>query len=281
MVNWFVEKENDELTFGYAVREQLYYGKSDYQEIKVFDTIAYGRMLVIDDFVMLTDIDEFVYHEMISHIPVCYHHHPESVLVIGGGDGGTVRELMKHQEIKRVVLCEIDQLVIDVSKKFFPKVAAALSNPKVEVKVADGIKYISQCAKEFDIIIVDSTDPIGPGEVLFTSEFYRSVRNALKPKGHMVLQSESPWYNKEILSRIYRNVAQSFPVLKPYVGSVATYPRGLWSWTMASLQEENFQHCYDSRFTQIKDSLKYLTLSNLKNVFDVPPFYRDKLTNFF
>ena len=119
--DWFVEKENKELTFGYAVKERLYTGISEYQKIDVFETKAYGRMLVIDDVVMLTDTDEFVYHEMISHVPVCYHHQPESVLVIGGGDGGTVRELIKYQEIKEIVLCEIDQLVIDVSKKFFPK----------------------------------------------------------------------------------------------------------------------------------------------------------------
>lgn len=277
MSNWFIEKEKEELIFGYAFNKQLYQGKSDYQEIKVIDTKAYGKMLVIDDFVMLTETDEFVYHEMISHIPICYHRGPESVLVIGGGDGGTVREILKHQDIKRVVLCEIDRLVVDVSKKYFPNLASSLSHPKVEVKIADGIQYISQCVEEFDIIIVDSTDPIGPGESLFTKEFYQSVSRALKPEGHMVLQSESPWYDKEILSKIYRNVAGAFPVLKPYVGSVATYPRGLWSWTMASQKGTNFQQCSLDRFMIIKDSLKYLTASQLQNVFDIPPFYKDKL----
>ena len=279
--DWFVEKENKELTFGYALTKKLYTGMSEYQKIDVFETKAYGRMLAIDDVVMLTDTDEFVYHEMISHVPVCYHHQPESVLVIGGGDGGTVRELIKYQEIKEIVLCEIDQLVIDVSKKFFPKLASSLSHPKVDVKVADGIKYISQCVNKFDIIIVDSTDPIGPGEVLFTSEFYKSVRRALKPRGHMVLQSESPWYSKDILSKIYSNVAQAFPVLKPYVGSVPTYPRGLWSWTMASVQEESFEQCYSNRFKSIQDSLNYLTCCRLKNIFDIPPFYKKKLETIF
>ena len=275
--NWFIEKENKELTFGYAVKEKLYAGMSEYQKIDVFETKAYGRMLVIDDYVMLTDMDEFVYHEMIAHVPVCYHHNPKSVLVIGGGDGGTVRELIKYEEINEIVLCEIDQLVIDVSKQFFPKLASSLSHPKVKVKVADGIQYISQCSNKFDIIIVDSTDPIGPGEVLFTSEFYNSVRKALKPRGHMVLQSESPWYSQSILRKIYNNVAQSFPVLKPYVGSVPTYPRGLWSWTMASVEENNFEVCYSKRFMNVQDQLNYLTCSRLKNIFDIPPFYKKKL----
>lgn len=279
MSEWFIEQESNELSFGYHVRNTLFKKKSPYQEVKVLDTMAYGKMLVIDNFVMLTEMDEFIYHEMISHIPLCYHKNPQHVLVIGGGDGGTVREIVKHEEVVKVTLCEIDQLVVDVSKKFFPSVSSELTHEKVEVIIGDGIEYIRKHKGSFDVIIIDSTDPIGPGEGLFTSAFYSSVSEALKPNGIVTLQSESPWYSSSLLNRIQSNVSKSFTVTKPFIAPIPTYPRGLWSWTMASNSRDNFLSPDLDRFENIANSLRYLTKNQLINIFDIPPFFRDKIGN--
>lgn len=277
MSDWFIEKDANELSFGYSVNKTLFEGKSPFQEVKVYETKAYGKMLVIDGFVMLTETDEFVYHEMISHIPMSYHKDPKDILVIGGGDGGTVRELVKYKGVESVTLCEIDKLVVDVSRKFFPKVAGELDHKKVTVKIGDGIDYVKNQENKFDVVLVDSTDPIGPGEALFTKEFYQGVAKALKPGGIVALQSESPWYEAKILNRIQENVSSAFPIVKPYVAPIPTYPRGLWSWTMASHSEENFVKPNLDRFAEVKEGMKYLTPSQVTNVFDIPPFLKEKL----
>lgn len=278
MSEWFVEEDNKELQFSYKIDKTLFEGKSDYQDVKVVNTLAYGKMLVLDGCVMLTETDEFVYHEMIAHIPLCYHRNPKNVLVIGGGDGGTVREVLKHKDVEKVTLCEIDKMVVDVSKRFFPEVASELDNPRAEVMIGDGIDYISKHENAFDIILIDSTDPIGPGEGLFTKDFYKSVAKALKPGGLVALQSESPWYRKELLARIQNNVGGAFPHKRPYVGPVPTYPRGLWSWTIAAQNEKLLKAPNLDRFKQVAPSLKYLTEGILTTAFDIPPFFKEKVS---
>ena len=278
MSEWFFENDSNKLKFGYKIKETLFQEKSPFQDIKVYETEAYGKMLVIDDFVMLTETDEFVYHEMIAHIPLCYYKkEAKRVLVIGGGDGGTVREVLKHKSVEKVVLCEIDELVVTASKKFFPQVAGDLDDPRAEVFIGDGIEYTKKHKNSFDIILVDSTDPIGPGEGLFTKDFYQSVKEALVPGGIVALQSESPWYKPEFLKRIQDNVSHAFPHVKPYVGPVPTYPRGLWSWTMASEDLSNFENPSIEKFSSFGKELNFLTETSVKNIFDIPPFFKRKL----
>ncbi|MBC61891.1 MAG: spermidine synthase [Zetaproteobacteria bacterium] len=277
MTSWFVEKDADELSYGYSLKETLFSGKSHFQEIKVFETKAYGKMLTIDDFVMLTESDEFVYHEMIAHVPMLHHKSPRRVLVIGGGDGGTVREILKHQEVEHIVLCEIDSLVIDVSKKYFPKVSQKLDDPKLTIHIGDGFQFMREQKNAFDIILIDSTDPIGPGEGLFTKEFYASVSKALCPGGLLTIQSESPWAQAKFLEKIYQNIKGSFQTVKPYIGSVPTYPRGLWSWTLAT-NDSTWKSSFDlSRFNTFQGELEYLTEGMMRNIFDLPNFYKKKL----
>lgn len=273
---WFVENEDKQLEYRYAINDELFTTKSTHQDIKVVDTKAYGRMLIIDDFTMLTETDEFVYHEMISHIPVLFHRNPEKVAVIGGGDGGTVTELVKHDVVKEITLCEIDDKVVSTSKTYFPNLTKGLDDPRVTVKIGDGIGYVSNLNQEVDLIIVDSTDPIGPGEGLFTADFYRNVSRALRPGGMLVAQSESPWGAKEFVLRIANNIRSGFKVLKPYIAPIPTYPRGLWSWTLACQSEQDLVF-HEERFLAIADSLRYLSRVNAQNPFDLPPFYRNKL----
>lgn len=276
---WFTELDGDRLSFGFGINKVLYTNESEFQTVKVVETKTYGNMLVLDDFVMTTDKDEFVYHEMIAHVPMSLHENPKRIVVIGGGDGGTVRELAKYDCVEEIILCEIDKMVVDVSIEYFPKIASALDHKKVNVKIGDGIAFMKELENEVDIIIVDSTDPIGPGEGLFTGEFYKSVKRALRPNGIMVAQSESPWYEKDILKRIHNNISQGFSVIKPYVGSIPTYPRGLWSWTLACNFDIDTSNPNRERFEKAAEGLHYLTANRISHAFELPPFYARKLVD--
>ena len=199
--------------FGIAIKagKVLFSKQSDFQKVEVFETESeLGRVLTLDDLMMTTEGDEYHYHEMISHIPMMHHKNPESVLVIGGGDGGTVREVLKHKSVKKVVLCEIDGMVIDACKEFLPTISCGLSDPRVEIKVEDAIEFIKDKKNEYDIVLIDSTDPMGPGEGLFTEEFYTNVKNSLKEGGIVAAQSESPFVNKEEIKKMYNLLKKVF-----------------------------------------------------------------------
>jgi spermidine synthase len=276
---WATEQEGDGIRTGWAVTEVLFSGKSAFQTVDVVETKTYGTMLLLDGLVMITDVDEFVYHEMIAHIPACLHKNPRRVVVIGGGDGGTVRELLKHPSIEEIILCEIDEMVVEASRKFFPKVAGCLfeKNPRVKVRIGDGIAYVKELRNEIDLMLIDSTDPIGPGEGLFSSEFYRDVSKALKPDGMMAAQSESPWFDKSALRRIHNNIEAGFKHKKTYVGAIPTYPRGAWSWTMASHQEIIPAHFNQERFAAVESSLQYLSKDLMTGAFALPKFFSEKI----
>lgn len=280
---WVTEQEEDHIRTGWAVTEVLFKGKSEFQTVDVVETKAYGTMLLLDGLVMITDADEFIYHEMISHIPICHHKDPKRVVVIGGGDGGTVRELLKHKEIEEIILCEIDEMVINASRQFFPQVAGCLfeNNPRVKVRVGDGIAFMKELKGEVDVILVDSTDPIGPGEGLFSREFYRDVAAALKPGGLMAAQSESPWFTDEALGRIHRNISGGFKHRKSYVAPIPTYPRGSWSWTMASQEPINPTKFDSARYERVGNSLKYLSKDLMTGAFALPKFYAEKVDRSF
>lgn len=277
---WVTEQEADHIRTGWAVTEVLFSGRSEFQTVEVVETKAYGTMLLLDGLVMITDADEFIYHEMISHIPLCLHPNPKRVVVIGGGDGGTVREILKHSSVEEVILCEIDAMVIEQSKKFFPKVSNCLNpgvDPRVKVKVGDGVAFVKELKNEIDVILVDSTDPIGPGEGLFSREFYRNVAGALKPGGLMAAQSESPWFTKEALSRIHRNISGGFKHRKSYVAPIPTYPRGSWSWTIAAQGPIDPSKFNSERFSKVENSLQYLSRDLMTGAFALPRFYLEKI----
>lgn len=274
---WITEEDPQGIRTSFSTEKILYKQKSEFQDIEVVETKAYGKMLLLDSFVMITDSDEFVYHEMITHVPVCLHKAPKHVVVIGGGDGGTVRELLKHNEIEKITLCEIDALVIETSKKFFPAMAASMDNSRVDVRIGDGIKYIKELKSAADIIIIDSTDPMGPGEGLFSQSFYSNVARALRPNGLMAAQTESPWHQEKILKKISHNIKSNFPYCYPYIGAVPTYPKGLWSWTVAGRELFNPNDFNHERFKIVENSLSYLNEEVFKSCFALPTFFRKKL----
>lgn len=231
---WFYEEHKENLRISYRVKKVLAHKKTNYQELVVLDMENYGRTLVLDGAVQTTVRDEFIYHEMIAHVPLFTHPNPEKVLVIGGGDGGTVRETLKHKEVKEVHLVEIDPEVVAAAREYFPEISSGLINERVHIHYTDGIKFVAEKEAAFDVIIVDSSDPVGPAVGLFGAEFYANVARALKPDGLFVAQTESPWGNEDILPRIYAGIRASFPIVRMYLATVPTYPGWLWSFTLGS-----------------------------------------------
>lgn len=231
---WITEEQTPNMRFSLRSTGTLRVEQTPFQHLAVVETNQYGRMLLLDGLVMTTDVDEFIYHEMISMIAINSHPNPEKVLIIGGGDGGALREVVKHPAVKEGYLVEIDERVIQASRDFFPALSVSFDNEKSRVMVEDGLKFIKNHANFFDVILIDSSEPIGPGQELFEAPFYQDVFKALKEDGMMVAQTESPFVNKEIIRKSYQGIARSFPITKLYMASVPTYPGGLWTFTVGS-----------------------------------------------
>ena len=245
--------------FGLAIKagKVLFSKQSEFQKVEIFETEStLGRVLTLDDLMMTTEGDEYHYHEMIVHIPMMHHKNPENVLVIGGGDGGTVREILKHKTVKKVVMCEIDGMVIDACKEFLPTLSCGLSDERVEIKVADAIEFIKDKKAQYDVILIDSTDPMGPGEGLFTDDFYTNIKQALKDGGIMVAQSESPFANKEEIKKMYTQLHRVFPIVSTYTSNMPTYPAGYWAWAFCSQTVKPLSYFDEERYQDVVKTCK-------------------------
>lgn len=271
---WFTEKQTEDLNIACRVKKTLHVEKSEYQNIALLDTYQFGRMLVLDGAIQTTINDEFVYHEMLAHVPLFSHPNPKRVAVIGGGDGGTIREILKHKSVEKAVLVEIDKRVVEVAKEYLPEISVALDDDRAEVRIEDGIEFVKGHRKEFDVIIIDSTDPVGPAVGLFAKEFYQSIHNALKDDGIFAAQTESPFYNGELISSVYRDVNSVFNIARIFLCNVPTYPGGLWCFTLGSKR-------YEPRDAKAIDTsgfgCKYYSKEMHKAAFALPPFARKYL----
>ena len=265
---WFTEKQTKSLALSLGVKRTIHAEKTPFQELAILETEQYGRLLVLDGMVMLTEADEFVYHEMLAHVPLCLHQRPERVLVIGGGDGGTVREVLKHGSVQKVVLAEIDARVVETAKQFLPTVGASLTDPRVDLAIGDGIDHVRRHIGEYDVILVDSTEPIGPGAVLFSREFYRMTADALRPGGIMAAQTESPFLNGELIRQVHAVLAEIFSFRRLYLASIPTYPSGLWSFTLAAREEVP----YLEPGSRAVPGCKYYSPEVHRAAFALPPF---------
>lgn len=246
--------------------------KTDYQDVALIETNQFGKMLVLDGTVQTTIKDEFVYHEMITHVPMFTHPNPQNVLVIGGGDGGAIREVIKHPSVKKAVLVEIDEKVVELSKKYLPEISCGLEDERVEVRIEDGIEYVKKNKEEFDVIMVDSTDPVGPAVGLFQVDFYKAIQQALKQDGIFVAQTESPFFHQELIKGVFKDVNSIFPITRLYLCSIPTYPSGLWSFTMGSKKNDPLK----SDITKFVDiQTKYYTKDLHKACFALPKFVED------
>ncbi|MDU2360343.1 MAG: polyamine aminopropyltransferase [Campylobacter concisus] len=215
---WYTENQTENVNFSMKVKNHLYSAQSDFQKIDIIDTYEFGRVLVIDTWTMVTEKDEFIYHEMITHVALATNPNIKNVLVIGAGDGGTVRELTRYNNIMKIDMVEIDKLVVDASIEHLPFTSCKLNDPRVNLYFEDGIKFVKDKKNLYDLIIVDSTDPIGPGEGLFTTEFYTDCYNALTDKGILINQCESPYYpnNAYEMKRSYKKLNNLFDICKAY-----------------------------------------------------------------
>ncbi|MDR3588535.1 MAG: polyamine aminopropyltransferase [Negativicutes bacterium] len=272
---WFTEFQTKNLGLTARIKETLYMGKSDFQDVAVVDTYEFGRMLVLDGVFQTSIFDEYIYHEMIAHVPLCLHPNPKQVLVIGGGDGGSVREVVKHPTVERVEMVEIDGLVVEVSKKYLPEISAALieNPPKLQLMIDDGIAHMARAENQYDVIIVDCSDPIGPGEGLFTYGFYKDVYKALKPDGLFVQQTESPFYHQSLLTKLRKDIKSLFPITRTYLAQIPLYPGGTHCFTIGSKQYDPVTA--DTRTPQFPT--RYYNKELAKSCFVLPNFIQDLL----
>jgi spermidine synthase len=231
---WIEEDQYGILRVRYRVAKRLSTAESAFQRVDVVESAGFGRMLVNDDTVMLSERDERVYHEMIAHVPMFVSPSVERVLVIGGGDGGTVREVLRHPSVSHCRLVEIDAEVVEACRRHIPQTAAALDDSRVEVSIEDGVSYAARTSESYDLVIVDSSDPVGPAVPLFGAEFYRNVRRILTGEGIVVSQAESPFYEASAQVSLLGILRDLFPRVRVYNYSNLTYPGGLWSFSFAA-----------------------------------------------
>jgi len=210
------------------IEKMLHDQKSQYQHVTVFKSKTWGTVLVIDGVIQLTEKDECAYQEMIAHLPLFSHPNPKSVLIVGGGDGGVIREVLKHKGVENVTICEIDQMVMDVSKKYFSEIAHVWDDKRVTVVCNDAAVYMEskEAQSKYDVIICDSSDPVGPAQALFESKFYRSMNGALKPGGRIATQAESVWNNQELISNLFKRTKGIFANVEYATTQIPTYPCG-------------------------------------------------------
>lgn len=269
---WFTEKQTPVFGITAKIRETLVAEKTDFQDLSILDTEEFGRMLVLDGMVMTTVKDEFVYHEMVAHPALFTHPNPKHVLVVGGGDGGVIREVVKHPGVEKAVLVDIDGKVIEYSKKYLPEIACELDNPRVEVQVNDGYMHIIQNKDKYDVIMVDSTEPVGPAAPLFERGFYQGIYEALKDDGIFVAQTDNPWFKADLIQKVNKDVKEIFPIVRVYGANIPTYPSGLWTFTMGSKTYDPLE-VDDTKIPEI--NTKYYTPRLHKAAFVLPKFVED------
>ena len=271
---WFTERQTPNVGITCKTDKSLHYEQTDFQEMAIADTLQFGRMLILDGTVQTTVGDEFVYHEMITHVGLFTHPKPKNVLIIGGGDGGTVREVLKHESVESVELVEIDPRVVAVCRQYLPELSCKLDDARVTVVCTDGIEYVRKAKARYDVILVDSPDPVGPAVGLFAQEFYRNIHEALREDGLFVAQTESPWYNDDVIRRIWPYISGVFPICRMFLAAIPTYPSGLWSFTCGSKVHDPLA----LDISGLPDmQTRYYTPELHRSAFSLPKFVRDLL----
>lgn len=262
------------------VEEVLFDEKSKFQDVMVLQTKHHGRALILDGVIQNTESDEFSYQEMVSMLPVNAHPNPEKVLIIGGGDGGVARELDRHPKVKEIVQCEIDGTVIEVSKKFMPSMGKGFDSPKLTLKVGDGFAFMKEHQNEFDVIVTDSSDPVGPAKMLFEKAYFELMKNALRAGGIICSQGECMWLHLDLIKEMQEFCKELFPVVDYSYSMVPTYPSGQIGYTLCSLNPETKFREPVHTFTDDEANeigWKYYNTDIHRASFVLPNFARKKL----
>ena len=276
---WFSEYHTKDVKLAMRVKKQLYSKKSDYQQIDVLETDEFGRVLVLDGNVMLTERDEFIYDEMITHVPMSVHPNIRKVLVIGVGDGGVVKELARYEQIERIDLVEMDEMVAEACRQYLPENASRLDDERVHIYYENALKFIRRCEDKYDLIIVDSNDPFGPSEGLFTKEFYGNCYKALKEDGIMVNQQGSPFYAEDAaaMQGSHKRIASTFPICRVYQAHIPTYAAGYWLFGFASKKYHPIDDFDPERFKSLHLKTRYYTTRLHVGAFYLPAFLEEML----
>ncbi|MDY4922971.1 polyamine aminopropyltransferase [Frisingicoccus sp.] len=276
---WFSENHTPDVKLSLRVDRQLYSKKSIYQKIDVLETPEFGKVLVLDGNIMLTERDEFIYDEMITHVPMAVHPNIKKVLVIGIGDGGVVRELTRYEQIKRIDLVEMDEMVAEACRQYLPDNACRLDDARVHIYYGNALKFIRRCEDKYDLIIVDSNDPFGPSEGLFTREFYGNCYKALKEDGIMVNQQGSPFYAEDAtaMQRSHKHIASTFPICRVYQAHIPTYAAGYWLFGFASKKYHPIDDLDPERWNSQHLRTRYYTTRLHVGAFYLPAFLEEML----
>ena len=276
---WFTEKHTEHVKFSIQVDRQLYSSQSEFQRIDIFSSKEFGRFLTLDGYMMLTQKDEFIYHEMMVNVPMAVHPKVRKVLVIGGGDGGTARELIRYPAIEQIDVVEIDEEVVSACRTHLPQTACGFDDERVRLYYEDGLKYVRRYEDAYDLILVDSTDPFGPGEGLFTKEFYGNCYKALKADGIMVNQHESPFYPNDAVAmqRAHKRIVDSFPISKVYQAHIPTYPSGHWLFGFASKRYHPLADQDADRWKALGIQTRYYNEQLHKGAFALPNYVEKML----
>jgi len=277
---WIEEKFEDYLGLRFKVEKTLFSGQSEFQSVDVVETRGHGKLLLNDGLVMITERDEFVYHDMITHVPLFVHPNPKRVLIIGGGDGGTAREVLRHSSVEKCIMVEIDEMVVNACKEHIPQTAACLSDSRIELIIGDGVKYVEEAVvkgDQFDVILVDSTDPIGPAQPLFGHEFYKNIYKALYEDGIVVSQGESPFYQTTMQNKLVEILHDTFPIVSIYNFSNLTYPGGLWSFTFGSKKYHPIEDFKQERIEASGLDFEYYNKEIHRGAFAIPTFMKKRL----
>jgi spermidine synthase len=275
--NWFTERGGG-IGVTVEVTDHIFSRKSPFQQIDIYQTSHLGKMLVLDGHIQFTEFDEFAYQEMMTHVPMFAHPDPRNVLVIGGGDGGVLREIAKHDCVEHIDICEIDGEVIDAARKYVPSLAIGYEDPRVSIHVADGSEFVKGHQGFYDVIIVDSTDPVGPGESLFNEQFYRGMRSALRENGIIASQSESLFLHPAIISRLTNITKKLFDKCGYATIMVPTYPAGQIGVCVGSLGPD-IKKPIRQPDAAMQAKLKYYTVEHHQGAFMLPYFGELLLAN--
>ena len=266
---WISEYSTDNLKLSMRVKDVIHTEKTPYQELLIADTYEYGRTLMLDGAYQLTERDEFTYSEMMSHVPICAHPDPKNVMIIGGGDGAIMREVLKHSCVKKCTLVDIDERVIESSKKYLPFAGCAFEDSRSDVKCMDAMKYIRETDERYDVVIIDSTDPVDFAAGLFQSKFYDDVKRVMTDSAMLAELTESPFTDSDLMVQAIREMRKVFPCVKMYWGVVPTYPSGMWTYGLASMRESSFEPLRNVEPT------RYYTNEIHRASFILPPFLEE------
>ena len=276
---WFSENHTPDVKLSLRLDRHLYSVQSDYQQIDVFESREFGRVLALDGNIMLTERDEFIYDEMMAHVPMAVHPSIRNVLVIGAGDGGVIKELTRYDRIESIDLVEMDPLVLDVCRKYLPGNACRLDDERVHIYTGNGLKFIRRCENKYDLIVVDSTDPFGPSEGLFTKEFYGNCYKALRDDGIMVNQQGSPFYAEDAnaMQRSHKRIAETFPISRVFQAHIPTYAAGYWLFGFASKKYHPIDDLNKEAWNALGLKTRYYTTRLHVGAFYLPAFLEEFL----